>query len=234
MGGTPRVLGGSELRKLDQEVAGLERSLNQMPSVTGVNTGIRNGFQSAAYGDDDEMWVSIELAEPSPVDTVVMVPVLARGSSGEVRGFGFPQRFILQGIDQNGKNVPLLDESRADFPNPGLYPVSATCPPGTILRSIRLSVIEPWNSTGTPVLAISEIFMLNGNRNMTAQAKVNSATSREIPPPPGANRTWWTWRPPRAAICAGRIGNHWLARAGGHLGQPADLSHCGPWKTVHA
>ena len=170
-----------ELGRLDQEVAGLQGSLSEMPSPAGVNSGVGIGYQSERYDDDQSMWVSIELAEPSPVDTVVIVPVLARGSGGEVMGFGFPQRFILQGIDQNGKDLPLLDESRANFPNPGLYPVSATCPPGTILRSIRLSVIDPWNRTGTPVLAISEIFMLNGNRNLTWQAKVDSATSREIP-----------------------------------------------------
>lgn len=171
-----------ELGRLDQEMAGLQRSLSKMPSPAGVNSGTGIGYQCERYDDDQDMWVSVELAEPSPVDTVVMVPVLARGSSGEVRGYGFPQRFILQGIDQNGKNVLLRDESRADFPNPGLYPVSASCPPGTTLRSIRLSVTEPWNSTGTSVLAISEIFMLNGNRNMTSQAKVDSATSRENPP----------------------------------------------------
>ena len=171
-----------DLQRLGQEVAGLESALNDMPNVTGVNSGNRNGYQSAGYNDDQEMWVSIELAEPARVDTVVMVPLVTRGSSGEVRGFGFPRRFILEGTDQDEKKVPLMDQSAADFPNPGLYPVSAACPPATILRSVRLSVIEPWKKTGPPVLAMSEILLLDGNRNMTWRAKVSSSTSREIPP----------------------------------------------------
>ena len=171
-----------ELRRLDQEVAALERSLDKMPSAAGVNSGARIGYQSESYDDDQDMWLKIELAEPSPVDTVVLVPFLGQASSGGVPGFGFPRRFILQGIDRDGKKVPLMDESHADFPNPGLYPVTATCPPKTVLRSVRLSVIEPWRTIGPPVLAMSEIFMLNGNRNMTRGAKVTSPTSREIPP----------------------------------------------------
>lgn len=171
-----------EIRRLDQEMGAIELSLKELPSAAGVNTGIRNGYQSAGYDEDQEMWVNIELAEPSPVDTVVIVPLLARGSSGEVPGFGFPRRFILRGTDRDGKNVLLMDQTSSDFPSPGLYPVSAACPPGTILRSIRLTVMEPWRKTGTPVLALSEILMLNGNRNMTGQAKVRASTSREIPP----------------------------------------------------
>ena len=171
-----------ELRRLGSEITELHRSLAGLSSVAGVNSGNRTGYQSAGNTEGQDMWVKIELNNPSPVDTVVMIPLLARGTSGEVQGFGFPRRFILQGTDRDGKSVILMDKTAEDFPNPGLYPVSATCPPGTILRSVRLLVVEPWSRTGPPVLAMSEILLLDGNRNMTAGAKVTSATSREIPP----------------------------------------------------
>ena len=171
-----------ELQRLGEEVARLQLTLSKLSAVAGVNSGNRTGYQSAENTAGQDMWVKIELKNPSPVDTVVMVPLLARGSSGEVLGFEFPRRFILEGIDRDGKNVMLMDETARDFPNPGLYPVSAACPPGTILRSVRLMVIEPWRKTGPPVLAMSEIFMLDGNRNVTSGATVTSATSREIPP----------------------------------------------------
>jgi signal transduction histidine kinase len=171
-----------ELRRLGDEIDGLQRSLSGLSSVAGVNSGNRTGYQSAGNSDGQDMWVKIELVNASPVDSVVLVPLLARGSSGDVAGFGFPKRFILEGTDWEGKNVILMDETAEDYPNPGLYPVSAACPPGTILRSVRLMVVEPWRKTGPPVLAMSEILLLDGNRNVTSGAKVTSATAREIPP----------------------------------------------------
>ncbi len=59
-----------------------------------------------------------EIPEPVAVDTVVMVPSLAKGSGGLVREFGFPRGFILEGIDAEGETVLLADETGRDFPNP--------------------------------------------------------------------------------------------------------------------
>ncbi len=171
-----------ELHALKSEVAGIDRDLKTLPSIAGVNSGNRAGFQSAGKADELSWWVEVELAEPTQVDSVVLVPLLAKGSSGQVEGFGFPRQFLLEGIDTDGDSVILLDETGKDFPNPGLYPVSVTGPAGIELLRIRLTAIEPWQGEGAGVLALAEMMVLADNRNLTANGKVRASSSRELPP----------------------------------------------------
>lgn len=171
-----------QLKSLKQDVAFIDMELAGLPVMAGVNSGNRSGFQSAGNVEGQDLWVEVELANTTLVDTVVLVPLLAKGSSGEVPGFGFPRRFLLEGVDGNGETVVLMDETSREFPKPGLQPVSAQCPAGLSLQRIRLTATEPWESDGPPVLALSEILVLRGNRNMTSKARVRASSSRELQP----------------------------------------------------
>lgn len=171
-----------ELRSLKSEVARIDRDLGTLPIIAGVNSGNRAGFQSAGKADEQSWWVEVELAEAMQVDTVVLVPLLAKGSSGQVEGFGFPRQFLLEGIDTDGESVLLLDETGKDFPNPGLYPVSVAGAAGIKLQRIRLTATEPWHGEGAGVLALAEMMVLAGNHNLTRSAKVRASSARELPP----------------------------------------------------
>ncbi|MES2709636.1 MAG: ATP-binding protein [Verrucomicrobiota bacterium] len=174
-----------ELERLKAEMAATERELAVLPVIVNVNSGNRSGFQTTGQeeeGQGQDPWVELELAAATPVDSVVLVPLLARASGGPVSGFGFPERFLLEGTDAEGEPVVLLDETGRDFPNPGAWPVSVVCPPGTVLRRVRLTVVNTAPAEGTAVLALSELLVLQGNRNMALKARVKSSSSREIPP----------------------------------------------------
>ncbi|MDB6069607.1 MAG: coagulation factor 5/8 type domain protein [Verrucomicrobiales bacterium] len=170
------------LQALEQEIVEMDHDLAALPSMINVNSGNRNGFQTSSGPESQDLWVEVELPAPSRVDRIVLVPLLARAAGGQVPGFGFPSRFVLEGTDAEGESVLLMDETGKDFPNPGAWPVSTLCPPGTVLQRIRLLVTEPWQGGGPPVLALSEMLVLQGNRNLTLKAKVRASSSREIPP----------------------------------------------------
>ncbi|MES2465805.1 MAG: histidine kinase [Verrucomicrobiota bacterium] len=171
-----------ELRALKDEIDRMDLELARLSPIVSVNSGNRSGFQTAGKTEGQDLQVEVELAAAFPVDSVVLVPLLARGAGGQVPGFGFPRRFLLEGIDADGETVILMDETAQDFPNPGPYPVSAVCRTGTVLQRIRLTATEPWENESPPVLALAELLVLHGNRNLTAKAKVRSSSSREIPP----------------------------------------------------
>ena len=171
-----------ELRALKNDVARIDGDLAKLPGIAGVNSGNRAGFQSAGKADEQDWWVEVDLAEAMKVDTVVLVPLLAKGAGGQVAGFGFPRRFMLEGINEEGETVLLMDETGKDFPNPGLYPVSVACPTGIQLQRIRLTATEPWQGGGAGVLALAEMLVLDGNSNLTGRAKVRASSSRELPP----------------------------------------------------
>lgn len=171
-----------ELRSLQQKISAIDHSLAGLPVATGVNTGNRMGFQSAGTLDGQDLWVELEFPVPVPADSVVLVPLLAKGSRGEVPGFGFPRRFVLEGFDAENEPFLLMDETSSPYALPGIFPVRADCPAATTLRRVRLTAIEPWQNEGPPVLALSEIMVIHGNRNLSSKAKVRSSSSREIPP----------------------------------------------------
>lgn len=171
-----------ELRSLRQDLARMDRELAALPAIANLNSGNRTGFQSTAKLPGEDLWVELELPTPQPVDQIVLVPLLARGSSGQVPGFGFPRRFLLEGTDADGGTVLLMDETGADFPHPGPWPVSTLCPPDTVLQQIRLTATGLHEDEGPAVLALAEIMVLQGPRNLAGKARVRSSSSREIPP----------------------------------------------------
>lgn len=171
-----------ELRSLLLEIEAVDRELAGLSTITGVNSGNRLGFQSARKIEGEDLWLEVEFAEAIPLDRIVLIPLLGKGVDGLVAGFGFPKRFVLEGFDEEGQSHPLMDETGGDFPNPGFFPVSAPCPARVVLRRIRLTATESWDSNGPPILGLAELMALRGNRNMTQQAKVHSSSSREIPP----------------------------------------------------
>ena len=173
----------SEVDGLRREIQTIDRQLARLPAVAGVNSGERIGFQTAGITPGEDPWIEVELPAATPLDCVILVPLLAKGIEGQNHGFGFPRRFILEGFTEDGDGpVILMDRTAKAFPNPRCYPVSAAVPAGLALRRIRLTATDLWRSDGPPVFALSEVMLLRGNRNMTGGAVVRTSSSREIPP----------------------------------------------------
>jgi signal transduction histidine kinase len=173
----------AEVDGLRHEIQTIDRQLARLPTVAGINSGNRNGYQSAGIPPGGDPWIEIELASPTKLEWVVLVPLLAKGVEYQVPGFGFPRRFILEGFTEDGDEpVVLRDQTARVLPNPACYPVSAAVPPELALRRIRLTATELWRSDGPPVFALSEVMLLQGNRNLTRGARVLTSSSREIPP----------------------------------------------------
>ncbi len=168
---------------LRKEIDRIDRQIARLPGVAGINSGNRMGYQTAGIPPGGDPSIEIDLPIAKELDWVVLVPVLGKGAGQQVPGFGFPRRFLLEGFtNDSDEPVILLDRTDTAFPNPGCYPVSAPVPSDLALRRIRLTVTEPWLGDGPPVLALSEIMLLKGNRNMTRGVRVNASSSREIPP----------------------------------------------------
>lgn len=173
----------TEIDGLRREIDHIDRQLARLPGLAGINSGNRLGYQTAGIPPGGDPWIEVELESPATLEWVVLVPLLAKGVENQVPGFGFPRRFMLEGFTSDSDEpVILMDKTDAAFPNPGCYPVSAAVPPDVALRRIRLTATEPWRGDGPPLLALSEIMLLQGNRNMTRGVRVNASSSREIPP----------------------------------------------------
>ena len=170
----------SDLHRLDQRTAEIDATLHTLPELTPINSSPSIGFKTEFMPDEEELWVEVALPRTMLVDTVVLVPPLAKGASGVVPGYGFPTRFRIDAFDDHDAPGPVLDATTQDFPNPGCHPVIASFPSRPVKR-VRLTATVPWQLDGPPVLALAEMLILAGERNVALGATVTSTSARELP-----------------------------------------------------
>lgn len=169
-----------ELKSLDDAIRSHEKQLRSLPEPALINSCIRIGLKTGYTTDEDVRWMEITLKEAAQVDTVVLIPPLAKGANAVVAGYGFPVRFKIEVFDDQDRGQVILDRTAEDFPNPGCYPVVARLEPRLVKR-VRFTATEPWSVDGPDILALAELLVLFRTRNLALEAMVNSSSSRNAP-----------------------------------------------------
>ncbi|MEN3944252.1 histidine kinase [Prosthecobacter sp. SYSU 5D2] len=169
-----------ELEKQDRRIGEVETQLGTLPEMPLINSSVRAGLKTGYTTEEDVRWIEISLPETHPVDSIVLVPPLAKAASAVVPGYGFPVRFKLEVFDENGAAQTVLDRTEADFPNPGCFPVVARFEPRPVHR-VRFTATEPWTVDGPEVLALAEMMVLSGKRNLAPLGRVSSSSTRNAP-----------------------------------------------------
>ena len=167
----------SQQLKIEKALASIDEELTALPELALINSNLGIGLKTGLTTDEDVRWLEVELKEEALVDTVVLVAPLAKAANAVEAGYGFPVRFILEVLDANDHSTVVLDASREAYPNPACHPVVARFPPQAVKR-VRLTATEPWASDGPEVLAMAEVFVLSGNRNLASGTKVTSSSTR--------------------------------------------------------
>lgn len=165
----------------------LEAELQALPLPLKNERSSRIGWKIFGYNDAlvGEQWVEIDLGETHQVDAVCLVPVDAPApDSASASAQGFPQRFRVLLDDGGGAWRVVADRTERDFPNPGDLPVLLATP-GATARRVRVTMSKPWMRGIYRAYALSEIMVLQGNRNLVtglAGVKVRTSGSLESAP----------------------------------------------------
>lgn len=170
----------NDLKEVRASIAAVDEKLAALPEMAPVNSCIRVGLKTGYTTEEDVRWMEITLRETSQVDSVVLVPPFAKGASAVVAGYGFPLRFKLEVFDAKDQPQTVMDQTAQDFPNPGCYPVVARFAPRQVKR-VRLTATEPWSADGPEVLAMAEMLVLSGTRNLAIDGSVTSSSTRNAP-----------------------------------------------------
>ncbi|MCG6158281.1 PSD1 and planctomycete cytochrome C domain-containing protein [Rubinisphaera margarita] len=105
--------GGERLRELESQIARLQdaQTVLKQPEF---------GYHSAiATSADTARWVEVRLAKPTDLTGLSLHPC-HDDYAGIGAGFGFPVRFRIEVAGIDGKWQTVVDQTEADFPNPGL------------------------------------------------------------------------------------------------------------------
>lgn len=176
-----------EYRELDDRRRQCETELLALPVPPKNERSSRTGWKIFGYNDAlvGEQWVEIDLGGMHRIDAVCLVPVDAPGpDAASTSALGFPQRFRVLLDDGGGARTVVADRTEEDFPNPGDLPVLLPTP-GATARRVRVTMSKPWMRGIYRAYALSEIMVLQGNRNLVtglAGVKVRTSGSLESAP----------------------------------------------------
>lgn len=175
----------AELRGLEKEEGRLRAELGGLPAFFPDQQTERIGYssrpssvrrnggrrqQQAGPPRPVTRVIRLDLGSKQPIDRVVLVPADFAVDAAPGAGYGFPVRWRVEIADEASFEDAVLvaDHTGADFPNPGLWPVQALTEDGTAGRFVRVTAVKLWESKGRSLLALGELMVLQGEKNLAA------------------------------------------------------------------
>lgn len=141
-----------------------------------------NGYHSEfAQSADDTKWVTVDLGSPHTIDALKLYPTRPFDWQQDVPGMFFPVRFRIEVSDSpeftDAKTI--VDQTGADVPNPGTDAPTFRFAP-VAARYVRLTGTRlRERSDGKFALALAEMQVLSGEKNLALRARVTAKDSVE-------------------------------------------------------
>lgn len=176
-GGLGRWFSG-EVRTLEERRTRLLRELVRLPQ-SAPPTGARLGWHTKMLRSPDEsVWVQVDLGRRVPVDVIALVPAHGAALDASGAGYGFPVRFRVEVADDAAfvRREIVADHTAADVPNPRELPLVVSAG-GRAARFVRVTVTKPRPRREDWVVALGELIVLSGGRNVAAARPVKSSNS---------------------------------------------------------
>jgi signal transduction histidine kinase len=163
----------SEVKELTDQINEKRREMDPLPDIQyNAQQTDRLGFRSKAADPNaarsPRPTILLDLGSKQTIDSVVLVPA----DPGYGAGYGFPVRFRVEVSDDLAfdEELRVLVDTDEDFPNPRSYPVMVAPPNGEHIetRYVRITATRPWTSNGKALMALGEVMVLQGGRNVAA------------------------------------------------------------------
>lgn len=148
-----------------RRIAQIDEELKTLPVAKGLPTTRRLGFQS--HLTPSTKWVRLHFDHPMRADTLVLVPAVSVGTGSNVAGFGLPRELDIEIESPTGREHLRNTPAHPGTVAPVIIPFSTR-----EVTRVTLTALVPWQSDDPAVLALSEIFVLDGPRNIAPLASV--------------------------------------------------------------
>ena len=140
------------------------------------------GYHSAIVKSaETTKWVQVDLGEAAGLQRIALRP--CHDEFNNINGgFGFPVRYKVEGsLTADFKNpILLFDQTKNDFPNPDIAPVSFETK--TKVRLVRITATRLAKRSKDFIFALAELQAFDGaGKNVALKVKVSSPDSIEAP-----------------------------------------------------
>ncbi|MDG1302035.1 MAG: histidine kinase [Opitutae bacterium] len=127
---------------------------------------------------DLPLTIEVRFSQAALIDLVALMPATYTDNQDQLRALGFPKRFILERILEDGTTEIIADYRQTDHPEPGTEPQLFACPAPKPTIGLRLTTTalhgNPTWWTGEHIMALSEIFAFSKNWNVALNAEVQA------------------------------------------------------------
>ncbi|MEO9593647.1 discoidin domain-containing protein [Rhodopirellula bahusiensis] len=175
----------SELRQAESELESAKAELNRLGPVVLRQTSPHVGGQSQmrATPPPQAPWIQIDLGSEQAFDQILLVPAIIGSANEGLEPYAFPQQFRIDTSNsEDFETFQLLYHSAEhDLDTNSPLPVVIETP-GANARYLRVTVTQLANVTGRWTFALSEIIVLQGDRNIALGASPQMIDSTRLAP----------------------------------------------------
>ena len=183
--GTGQALGLFDNRseEIEERITQLEREAAALPKARTTRSPWTLGYTSALGNDDSKSNVTIEIRfrEPIEIDLVVLVPATFLDDDDSPGAFGFPKRFLIERLNENGESEIIVDHRDHDYLEPGIEPQLFPFEEAGSASGIRITATglgsNPTWWDGDFLLALSEVLVFSGEWNVALGSEVETSSS---------------------------------------------------------
>ena len=175
----------SDLRHVRKELQTKRHTLSALGEPMVGQTVPEFGVQHnmVATPPPESPWVQVDLGASQTFDHIALVPALVDFEAVSRTAYAFPRRFRLDASDNASfaTFTPLFVNTDEDFIHSSIAPV-VLATPGIKARYVRLTVTKLAEVEGRWTFALSELMVMQGNRNIAIDGKVTAIGSTGLPP----------------------------------------------------
>ncbi|MDZ8117037.1 sensor histidine kinase [Pontiella agarivorans] len=163
-------------RMIDQ-LSIIQAELNKLPKTGPVGSPTTLGYQSQLFESlDQKLTIEVPFSEEVSVDLVVLVPAIYPLDGITLSPIGFPERFYIERIFQDGTTEVIADHRNTNYELQGIEPQLFFCPDAKPIVGIRVTTTRIAEEA---FLAFGEIFAFAGEYNAALNAQVVAPKPRK-------------------------------------------------------
>ena len=171
-------LASLSLKQLEDRLRGIDDQLAQLPKLR-MRGGVGSiGYESQLHATAHQReWVQVDLAEPTRIDQIIVVPTIGHDSEHGYSAYSFPICFQIiagTGKDSEGTVIASFDETNAL--NPRQAPLAVSCNTTASWVRLEVSVMSKRKYDDRFNVQFSELLVFDGTENVALNKKVSSSS----------------------------------------------------------
>ena len=167
------------VNSIQKEIDALHSEAESLPELMPNPSPWTLGYRlSVGQPKDQKIQIDLQFMTPATIDLIALMPSNYRTNADDIEVFGFPERFIIERLLEDGSSEIIVDYSKRDYlvsgTEPQLFPLEARVHAAGLRLTILRQADNPTWWHGKHITSLSEIYAFSGPWNVALGAKAHA------------------------------------------------------------